>query len=381
LEQHHLLGEELADLMQHSGQKGLTLLCPLHPANPDRSTDRLTLKHLAQEAAVLIKQHWPDKEAKSMNQQLERMLDQLDLVHTEQAIAIYLNPTYHRIEKFHFAVPPVVQVDARLPIRELLWRVQLSSVCYVLSLSEHSLELFEVREGEWREVRDHFFPHRVRDDFEYARPVRSSSYAGHAHVKMFERDKLEMQHLRLQEAYNQADDPLTPYLLNNVPLIIAGADRDLAIFRQSSRHADQVIGQVSGNYQVGHRELFQDKVNHLIHDHAREAMENAVSDFLEKWGTGMAKCGLADCWNAVEAGQGLVLQVERGYRAPMYRSAQGQFSTTDESNGSIYMPDALDELMERTLRKGGKVLLVDNNLLATAQRVALVLRYPTKLPV
>ena len=119
----------------------------------------------------------------------------------------------------------------------------------------------------------------------------------------------------------------------------------------------------------------------IVDDILENNDKQKLSDFLEKWGTGMAKCGLADCWNAVEAGQGLVLQVERGYRAPMYRSAQGQFSTTDESNGSIYMPDALDELMERTLRKGGKVLLVDNNLLATAQRVALVLRYPTKLPV
>lgn len=378
MQKHYLPEEGLTELMQQTGQKGLTLLCPLHPANPNRSTDRLTLKHLAQEAAILLNEQWPKPEAEVMTQRLEQILDQLDLVHTEQAFALYLNPSYQRVEKFHFAVPPIVSVDTRFPIREMLWRGQLSIVYYVLSLSEHEMSLYEVRGDDWTEIRDHFFPHRIRDDYEYAKPVRASSYAGNAHVKMFERDKLEMQHLRLQEAYDQADEPLMPYFLHGEPLIIAGADRDLAIFRQSSRFADQVIGQVSGNYQIGHVELFRDKVNRLIHDHARASMDTAVSDFFEKWGMGMAKCGLTDCWEAVEAGQGLTLLVERGYRAPMYRSPSGQFSIQEETPGSVYLPDALDALMERTIQKGGRVLLIDNNLLATAQRVALILRYSTK---
>lgn len=376
MNQHTLLGEGLAELMQQSGQKGLTLLCPLHPANPDRSTDRLSLKHLAQEAALLIRSNWMGAEATLLSNQLEQNLRQLDLVHTQTGLAMYWSPTFNRVDKFSFTVPPEVHVDTRFPIRELLWEIQLSRPCYVLSLSEQAVVLYEVRDGEWIEVRDLYFPHRIVDDFEYSKPARSSSYAGHAHVKMFERDKLEMQHLRLQEELQRADAALTVYLMHQEPLIIAGADRDMALYMQSSRHSDQVIGQVSGNYQVAHMEMFRDKVSHVIRDHYRSEMQNAVSDFFEKWGTGMARCGMVDCWNAVEAGQGLKLLVERGYRTPLYRSPSGQFSTESQTPGSVFMPDAVDELMERTIRKGGAVKLIDNNLLATAQRVALILRYP-----
>lgn len=376
MKQHHTLAEDLRQLMQQSGQKGLTLLCPLHPANPDRSTDRLTLKHLAQDANKLIQRHWSKSEAQTMTQLLEQSLDQLDLVHVPKAVGIYLNPTFHRVEQFHFSVPPEVIVDSRFPVRESLWRNQLAAIYYVLSLSEKALVLYEVSNGDWTEVQDHFFPHQFRDEFEYATPVRSSSYAGSAHVKMYERDKLEMQHLRLEEEFNLTDEPLTPYLLHGEQFVLAGADRDLALFRHVSRHADRIIGQISGNYQAGHQEMFRDKVHHLIQDHAQAKMNAAITDFFEKWGSGLARCGLADCWHAVEAGQGLKLLVERGYRTSSYRSPSGQFSESDQTFGSVFMPDAVDELMERTIRKGGHVLLVDNNTLSTAQRVGLILRYP-----
>jgi hypothetical protein len=235
--------------------------------------------------------------------------------------------------------------------------------------------LEEVRDGEWREIHDLFFPKKIFDDYEYARPVRSSSYAGHAHVKSFERDKKEMEHVRLGAMFQDSNEPLIPYLMNGEPLILAGAERDMSIFRQVSAHTNQVISQVNGNYQFAHQELFKDKVLHAIHEHQHALMQQSVSSFLEKWGSGLARCGLQDCWQAVEQGQGLQLLVERGYRESMYLSLAGSFSKENIGKSARFIPDAIDELMETTLLKGGSVMFVDNNMLSSAQRVALTLRY------
>lgn len=370
-----LLGEGMLELLQHTGKKCLTLLSPLHPSNPDRYSDRLALKHLAQEAILDIQKNWDPAEAKGLISLLESSIDKIDLVHTPKGLGIYLTSGFIRVEHYSTAVPPMVQVDHRFPLRESLWQLQLSRPVYVLSLSEHQIQLHQVCNGNWTEIHDHFFPYRIEVNYEYSKPVRATSYAGHAHVKMFEPDKIEMQQVRLRAAYRNADTPLKPYIANGEPLLLAGAERDMSLFSQVSQHTDQVVAQINGNYQLAHRELFEDKVIHAIQEYRRTQMNVQIAAFFEKWGSGLGKCGLLDCWKAVEAGQGLQLLVERGYREPAYMSATGQFSKEKTAKTSNWMPDAIDSLMQMTIEKGGEVFLVDNNLLSSAQRLALILRY------
>ena len=370
-----LLGEGMQALMQHKGKPCLTILCPLHPSNPDRFSDRLALKHLVQEAILEIQKYWEATKAGKLISLLETTIDKIDLVHAPKGLGIYLTDDFIQVEHYSAAVPPIVQVEERFPIRESLWQLQLSRPVYVLCLSEHQIQLHQVSNGQWTEIRDHFFPYRMVDSYEYSKPVRSSSYAGHAHVKMFEPDKIEMQHIRLRDAFRRTEAPLSPYLMNGEPLVLAGPERDMSLFSQVSRHVNRVVGQINGNYQLAHRELFEDKVIQVIQENRRIQMNKQVSLFFEKWGSGLGKCGLLDCWKAVESGQGLRLLVERGYREPVYFSASGQFSAEKTQLAATWMPDAIDRLMEMTIEKGGEVLLVDNNLLGSAQRFALILRY------
>jgi hypothetical protein len=71
-----------------------------------------------------------------------------------------------------------------------------------------------------------------------------------------------------------------------------------------------------------------------------------------------------------------MLLVERGFREGLFRSPAGTFSIEKSSNESVWYPDVLDALMHLTIEKGGDVRLVENNSLGSAQRVALILRYP-----
>lgn len=371
------LREELKGLMQQTGQQCLTLLCPLHPANPDRSVDRISLKQLSQQAALSIRQHWPGDQADQLLLQLEVLMSQIDLTRPPKGLGIYLCNGFQFVKKFPFTVPPLIQVDDRFLIRELIWYAQLTQPVYVLNVSEQSARLDEVRNGDWFSIRDDHFPAKYYDDHEYAKPVRSSSYAGHAHVKNYERDKTEMQHIRFRQFFQDTDRALRAYLLRGEPLILTGAERDLSGFRQISDHDRNIIAQITGNFQYAHQEIYLDKINHAIGEYRQSKMQQEVALFFESWGSGMARCGISDCWEAVEAGQGRMLLVERGYREGIYRSPAGTFSKNATAAGSVWYPDVLDALMHRTFEKGGDVKLVENNALSSAQRVALTLRYPS----
>jgi len=48
---------------------------------------------------------------------------------------------------------------------------------------------------------------------------------------------------------------------------------------------------------------------------------------------------------------------------------------TDRKDEAGVMEDAIDEVIEKVIAKGGKVVFVDNGLLKKYSRIAMILRY------
>lgn len=89
--------------------------------------------------------------------------------------------------------------------------------------------------------------------------------------------------------------------------------------------------------------------------------------------------GIDDAWKAARAGQGAKLVTEENYRQPavLHRDGWELEILTDEgvTTGPTHLDDAVDELTEMVLEKGGEVVFVDEGALTDYARVALILRY------
>jgi predicted transcriptional regulator len=89
--------------------------------------------------------------------------------------------------------------------------------------------------------------------------------------------------------------------------------------------------------------------------------------------------GIDDSWKSAVEGRGMELVVEEGYRQPAILHREGYVLelVDDESatDGPRHLDDAVDELVELVLEKGGEVTFVDDGALADCDRVALILRY------
>lgn len=68
--------------------------------------------------------------------------------------------------------------------------------------------------------------------------------------------------------------------------------------------------------------------------------------------------------------------VEEDFHYPATVDASGMHLTpADDPTAAGVMDDAVDEIIETVLSKGGRVVFMDNGQLAEHQRIALILRY------
>ena len=100
------------------------------------------------------------------------------------------------------------------------------------------------------EIKDENFPKEIIDGFQYSKPSQSSSNAGYAHVKGFEKDKSEVQHIRLKKLFNVTDKCLVKYLTTKETLLLlCGPERDISLFNSVTNHLDNVAGSIANNQQ------------------------------------------------------------------------------------------------------------------------------------
>ena len=85
---------------------------------------------------------------------------------------------------------------------------------------------------------------------------------------------------------------------------------------------------------------------------------------------------VGEAWRKANEGRGKLLLVERDFHQPGRLDASGLLLLpADDPTAQDVIPDAVDEVIETVLNKGGEVVFVENGQLDAYQRIALVLRY------
>ena len=116
----------------------------------------------------------------------------------------------------------------------------------ILSLNRTKISLFKVVDSHATEIVDETFPMIYREEYEYSKSARGTSYG--FSLKGFEKDKSVLTEIRFITFLRSADERLKLYLKNGIPLILAGVKKELADFETITHHKDHLAGEVAGSY-------------------------------------------------------------------------------------------------------------------------------------
>lgn len=363
-------------LQNEQGNACVSVIVPTHRTSPDRRADRLVLTKAIKKAGQLLKAEYSaDLSALLMNK-LDKLFQQIDFDHNEDGLGLYVSKNIQLIVSFPFPVKEKVVAGDSFQIRDVLYKENYSEPYYVLLLAENSAQLYHGSWTELEEIKDKNFPMEYEEEYSYDPPGRNMSFSGQFHIKSLEKDKSKLKTTRYKRFFQNVDKLLNGFLVNDEPLIIAGADRLSALFESVSTHEKNIARKITGSYGSHSLKQLSDLVSMVIFGHLQYKRAELIEEFIRKYGQGLATSGIQDVWSTAMEGKAFKLLVEKDYHKQGFLDeSRYHLSLRPPQKPHTVLTDAVDDLIELVLKKDGKVFFVDNESLKDYQRIALITRY------
>lgn len=372
----HLTGEELALAQKEKGNTCISVIVPTHRLSPERRADPLEVERAIRQTTEYLYKNYSVEEVKPLVQSLDDLYHEIDFKHNAEGVGLFVSRNLKQLVWFHFPVKEKIIVSDAFETRDWIYEVYYSRPYYLLCLTEKDARLYNGTITILEEVVDKNFPMAFTEEYEYNRPSRGSSYTGNAFNKEFERDKTQLEELHYEGFLKGMDDVLDSYLVEEIPLLVTGAPKDVAYFKKITRHL-HIAGELDGNYAHIPLNELGEKSWDLMKKYLDQDKQMLVELWQEKRGEGHGVSGLTECWKAAGEGRGFKLLVEKDFLVPGYLLPGNEYQLFLEPPETSHrvLPDAVNMLMETVIEKHGKVIPLENGALASNGGVVLITRY------
>ena len=372
-----LAGEEILQLENAAGNVCITVIIPTHRLSPDRRADRLTLKRAVEQAIDQLRYKY-DSEllSRSLSADLKQLAAEADLLHNYDGLGLYVSTGIKKIIRFPFQVTGKVLVSDHFDLRDLWYKIQLSSTYYVLLVTENNVKFWQGHSDHLEQIVDENIPERYYDEYIYEHPSRSTSYAGYAHVKNFEKDSGVIQEHRIKAFLRHIDHSIRKYIIGEQSLILLAPPKTISWYREVSRKMPGLTSAIEGNYAYLNESEIASLVWPLMYQHYQKEFEKEIEKANELSGNHRAVFGIEACWRAAVDGNAYKLLVEKDYQVMGYALKNGRrLSLTPPSLPHVNIPDPVHELIALVKSKKGKIIFGENNSLSNYGHLALLTRY------
>lgn len=350
-------------LARRRAEPAVTILLPVgqptaaHPENEGR------LRGLVERALEITESWWGPEPAQGVATQLERPELQLEeRGETAHGLALLVTPDDGEALRLPFPVDEQVVVNRTFATRQLLEGLARHPRHRVLVLDGHRAELYEGRGRRLTEVRAHGFPVHVEPPHEQDTPQRDLPIHEEA-----EREEHRIVYRDVDDALEAAEraDPL--------PVVVTAVERELAVFRDVTRHADLLAGEVTGNYAEVRPAELAEVTRPVVAAYRTVQQDEVLERVREAHGHDRAVTGLHAVKQAVEEGRGHLLVVEEGFTFPGHwvdDVVPGEAAATQPGGEEI-----VDDVIEAMLLAGGEVEFVPAGSLSDLEHLAALTRY------
>lgn len=133
---------------------------------------------------------------------------------------------------------------------------------FILLINASVVSLLKWEGNAISEIRDGVFPISFKDDYEYSRPSRGTSF-GYA-LKNFEKDKSIVKKERFIKFLRTVDKNLKALLNQDSSLLLAGTDKHRSDFKKISNLNHLISGEISGSHSMKRLSLLKRSLSQML---------------------------------------------------------------------------------------------------------------------
>lgn len=380
----HLTKAQLERLAEASPNPGVSIFMPTHRAGAETRQDPIRLRNLLSEAEAGLKRSGmrPAGARDMLAPARELLPDAVFWRHQADGLALFLSGQGLQSHRLPLRFEELAVVADRYHVKPLLPLLTGDGVFFVLALSQNEVRLVEATRHTAGEVDlPAGVPKSLAEALRYDDPERELQFhtgtAGgpggrpavfHGHEPDSEED--------LVRFFRQVDSGLTERLGSGGerPLVLAGVDHLLPVYREASDYPNVVEEGVTGNPEGLSPEELRDGAWPVVASRFEADREEALARHARFAGTGQTSSELREIVAAAYFGRVDVLFATRGMRRwGSFDAASGEAREHDEPERGD--GDLLDFAAVQTFLNGGTVYVTRPEKVPAGADAAALMRY------
>lgn len=360
-----IITEELSEVMYApQSQPSLTIVMPFEPRIRPVSELKYSLKIISGRAKEELRERYPAGIVHPLIQKLDKIINDLDFDTQKKSIAIYLSPVFEKVIYLDIEADEMIMVDGSFEIRDLVYNKE--------HLYKYLLLLISGKESRLYLGNSESFVRMVA-------PGSVFTIVNNALEKVLNfSDVSDRKQIIRDKFLHHIDNALDKVLKeHHVPLFIMGTEKILGHFKKQTRHRENVIKYIPGNYDDYSLSQLKAIMQPHIASWLRVKQKALLSQLEKAADSKKLVYGIKNVWSAVKNNLGRLLVVERNFMvAASYAGSNDskELSLKPYSDRPEIM-DAVDEVIEKVLESGGVVEFVDRDMLKAYNQIALVKYY------
>ena len=358
----------LEELAGHDGWPAVSVYLPAHRAGNETVQDPLRLKNLlkkAEDGLVARGMRAPDAAA-MLKPARDLQADGAFWREGFDGLAIFLTPDTSRVFKTSRSFPEYMRLSSRFIVRPLISALAPDLRFFILALSKNRVRILEGTAETVRELEPTGIPQGLSDALKYddyeshvqfhsRTPAVASGHGRRAAIFHGHGGSADTAKEDLLRYFRQVDRGLQELLgEKSVPLLLAGVDYLLPIYREASSYPLLVDAGITGNPDEARPETMHSEALELLEPHLYRDIDAAMSAFAERReGQGASADLHAIVPAALEGRVDTLLVADSGNVWGSYDPSTDSMTVrTEPVNGDV---DLLDRAAAETLLHGGRV--------------------------
>jgi hypothetical protein len=378
--------EELTDLMQHQGPHSISIFIPTHRAGVEvnQKQDAIVFKNGLQEATRQMQREGLEQRDidELLQQAFELYKDDTFWNNQQDGLAVFIAPEVFKVIKLPYTVQEEVYINNSFFVTPLLPAITNQQDFYLLSLSKHDAKFYQGNaygltymevDGLPNGIEDviHFEEKEMKQLFRQGGKggTGSASFHGHGEGQGDDKDNIGVYCL-------EVDRTLFTEVLHDKtsPLILAGVEYLLPIYRNASRYNFIYDEAITGNWQYESTNALFLKAREKLAPYFAQQAKNALQNYYNGIATSVTSSMPEKVIPASFYAQVSDLFVCKGMHIwGKFNEAENQLEIHDtKQDGDECL---IDKAVAQTYMNGGNVYVLEREQMPKDSLIAAVLRF------
>jgi len=361
-----MIHEQLLKLKSYKSYPCVSILLPTSRTFPDFKKDEIVIKNLLKDAENRLLDKFHKREIQSILDKMENFQKEIDYKHLLDGMGIFISNETLEIVYMPFRVEKNVVIDESFQVRDIVHTLNRMYHYAAVVISDKKTKVYEGYNSSLSEMELEDFPVGI-DDL-----ANHDSSFGDPRA----RDKSSFDEKNRLKLVTFIDDALTKHVSQDLPLVIIGVDKQVGFFKKITKNESHILFYITGSYDYATPHELNKVIYPHLEEHIKKEKESLLGLLSEAVSRGTYTSGISQVWRKAHEGRIRTLIVEDNFSVGADLEEGGlSISLNSNKDRKPHIEDAVDDVAEMVILKGGNVRFVKEGSLDKHDRIASINRY------